>query len=387
MLTAAAAIAFGVGGAFRIRPALAHTEKRSLCIALFCLALGALFDISPFYAWFDTRAGVTNLSDLMAHTLGLIGVYFLLLTLNGLTAAFRPRLEAARWLLPVMTFAVAASAVLFFATPMPIETSNFTATYGGEPTIAGYWVISIAVPTMCLVQLLRTSLTHWRSPVVELRVGLRLVALGTVMGFGYATLKFAEVICQAFTEFDLAAIVRPVDLALLGLGLLCIAAGLAATSRAIARQFAVVVRNVEAAYLARRLSWLWRTMCVRAGAAAVLNDRSGGPQFRLLRRVVEIRDAQAVLWASLSPANLATVQSSARIGSALPAPVVLQAAGLTLALTHGLSNGSMDIEAAKQEPVEEVAPSLTRALNPTDEARELIAIGGLVKTALRSRSF
>lgn len=381
MLTALAAVAFWTGGLLRLRAARADAEKRPLCFALLAVASGAVFDVDPFYAIFDRAVGVTNLSDLMAHGLGLVGVYFLLRTLDGLAAA--PSQRSARWLLPFLAAALVLSVTLFAATPMSVETSAFTAHYADQPTIVAYWLISIAFPTLCLVQLAHTAHTHWHSPGRALRTGLRITGVGVALGFIYSALKLAEIFCQNATKFDLASALRPLDLTALGAGLSLIAVGLSVPS--ITAQAAPLIARAKARYLSYRLHWVWSTMCGRAGAADTLTPVAG-PQFRLLRRVVEIRDAQATLWSYLTVADIRQVQAVLTRGGADTTSLTLEEAGLALALNRELAGATCERRPPHCPEPPRGGTTLTRSrpLDLDEEARELIRIGAGIKKAMRS---
>lgn len=362
MLTGFAAAVFLFGGLLRVRPAIADAQRRPLCLALLCFGVGSLFDLTPIACPFDAAIDVYNAGDLLAHTFGLVGVYCLLQTLDGLAA--HAGTHTSRWLRPFLLAAVASSVVLFAATPMRIETTAFTAQYGAEPTIAAYWAISIAFPTLCLAQLLRTALTNWSAPIPELRVGLRVVTVGVAIGFMYAAAKLAEVVSQVAHGPDLASELHSLDRAALGLGLLLIAGGLTITSPAVSRRVITAWERASGIYLDWRLRWFWRRVCIAASAADTLDTRGSGVDFRLLRKVVELRDGLSNL------SSPATTRTASAVSVTSRATQDSKTAALVAALVE------LDRHGDRTRRV--------TALDARAEARQLIDYGHEVRKALHT---
>ena len=375
MLTAAASLAFWLGGLWRLPRAIAEPQKRPLCLALLAFALGAMFDTDPVFSWFDRSVHVTNFSDLLAHGLGLLGIYFLMTSLDGLVAT--PRSMSSRWLLPCLTAAVIASTVLFFSTPMPRETSAFTAAYGQRSTIVAYWMISILFPVLCLVQLSRTVVAHWSSPAVTLRRGLKVCGVGVLLGYAYAAIKVSELIAANNGSQHLASTLGPLDRDLLGTGLFLIAVGLGSPSLIAWTGRWREGRRVRKSL--RRLEWLWTRFCIEAGAAAVIRD--GSPQFQLLRRVVELRDAQAALWSFLSENDLAQIRNELRTAGTEPAAVRVEAAALALALQRELA-GAERARQGNEPQVERAGEPASGGLDLDAEVNELTALGAEIRKVL-----
>lgn len=380
MLTLAASLVFWIGGLWRLPRAITVPQKRPLCAALLAFAVGAMFDADPLLKVFDRAVAVTNLSDFMAHAFGLTGVYFLLTSLDGLVDGPQP--VSTRWLLPFLIVGLLASAALFFSTTMPVETSAFTAEYGRQPTIIGYWSISIVFPVLCLVQLARTIAAYRSSPRVVLRRGLKVAGVGVLFGFGYAGVKLTELVTARDADGGLAIAARTVDHGLLGGGLILIAAGLAAPSIASwtrpLRERRWVRRSM------RRLEWLWTRFCVQAGAAAVI--RRGTPQFRLLRRVVELRDAQATLWSYLSCDDVDQVRKDLRADADEPSGPEIEAAALALALHRELTSSARGRHADDPPAIRAILGKPGGAINLRAEVDELVVLSSLVrKTVPRVR--
>ena len=380
MLTAVAAGVFLFAGLLRVRPAAVDRERRPLCLALICFGIGAVFDVDSVAESFDRYIGVHNASDLLAHCFGLIGVYYLLRALDGLAHAAP---LSNRWLRTCLVAALAVSVVLFAVTPMPVETTAFTAQYGDRPTIAAYWAISIAFPTLCLAQLLRIALSNRRAQVPELRLGLRIVAVGVWIGFGYALLKLAEVVSQVSGGPGLAGRLHSLDAIALGVGLLLIAAGLTVTHPTVAQRAQALWNGAAAEYLDYRLRWLWRTICIDAGGADTLDTRGDRAEFRLLRKVVEIRDGIATLLSRLSADDVARIRSSV-VRQEMDDGGDVQAAAITMILRQRGARREDPHQSGASAPATLVPPQFTATgpLSLRDEARELMRLSSRVRKAL-----
>ncbi len=344
--------------------------------ALASHARGHWFDPSIAHQLAARRlVGVNNLADFMAHGLGLVGVYLLLRLLDGLVITAGPL--TTRWLLPFLVVALAGSAILFFTTPMPTDTSDFTIRYGSTPTIAGYWSISIVFPVLCLVQLSRTIAAHWHSPSVVLRRGLKVAGLGVALGFVYAAVKLFELLALARNVSRAAAAAHSYDRVLLGGGLLLIGAGLAAP------WFAATIRRGETELRVRRslhrLRPLWRVVH-RAAGTDVLDK--GPADLLLLRRVVEIRDAQALLWSHLREDDVGAVRQRLQKGRVQPTVIELEGHVLALAVRRELS-GPCELPGVGVRAKALAEATSAGPINLTREVDDLAALARVVTKALR----
>jgi hypothetical protein len=392
VLVTVAALVFGIAGVWRLGAARSEPQKRPLCVAMLAFAVGAAFDNEPLYSDLDRFLGIHNFSDLFIHVFGLVGVYFLLRSLDGVIED-TPISSTARWLSPFLLVAVSLSAVLFFATPMHTETSSFTAEYASRPTIVVYWAISIVFPTLCLVQLGQTVLAHRSNPHVALRRGLKIIGVGVVFGFAYATLKLAELITSGAGGHGLASTAHSLDRGLLGVGLLLIGAGfamspLATWTKPYREKYWVPRRDRRWVLRSlRRLEWLWRRFCIDAGVIDIIEDAEAdlsddeSARFLLLRQVVELRDAQGVLWSYLTSEDIAAadvyVRAWGRVDGSAAARV--EARALSVSLERQLQGLTPRREASAPVPARMFVDHFGGPLNLRKEVADLIELSEHVK--------
>ena len=129
----------------------------------------------------------------------------------------------------------------------------------------------------------------------------------------------------------------------------------------------------------RRLEWLWTQFCIEAGAAPVIRD--GSPQFQLLRRVVELRDAQAALWSFLSEDDLAQIRNELRTAGTEPDAVRVEAAALALALQRELA-GAERARQGNEPQVARAGEAGSGVLDLDAEVNELVALGAEIRKVL-----
>lgn len=178
---------------------------------------------------------------------------------------------------------------------------------------------------------------------------------------------------EAGRGHDLAAQVHTLDRVLLGLGLLLIAAGLALPSLAGLRHSYELRRSL------RKLDWIWTKFCIEAQAAPVITF--GSPEVLLLRRVVEVRDAQAVLWSQLSAEDVEQVRMSLRSKFGVEPPgSEVEAAALAVALRREL-DGATPAAAVAPAPLA-VVTAVGGGLDLAAEVRDLTRLSAGVRRAL-----
>lgn len=267
-----------------------------MCAALLAFAMALTADIPAVYVRVDGVLGRPNVADLIEHVSGMVGVCALLVMLSGLggrtSSASRRRLRVA-----VLGAAVGASAGLFFAAGLPVEATHFTDRYGNLPVIAAYWSITLAYFGVALIDLAQVIATQGaRARRRVLRVGLRLVGAGVVLGVLYSAIKLVELVVD---EDSAAGAVRRVtdrlDPIVLVTGAVVIGVGLLLPAADTTWHHAGAgVRDRVALVRLRRL-WLDLT---EAMPEAVLGERPSlwadvcgrEASLRLYRRMIEIRD-------------------------------------------------------------------------------------------------
>lgn len=344
---------FWAGGLARAPATLRVRQRRPLCVALLAFAVALTVDIPAVYVRVDGVLGRPNVADLIEHVSGMIGVWALLLALSGLgeraSAGSRRRARIA-----ALAAAVGASAGLFLAARLPVEATSFTDRYGNLPVIAAYWSITVAYFGVALVDLAQMIVAHSaRAGRRAMRVGLRLVGAGVVLGALYSALKIVELVAD---EEPGAGAVRRVadrlDPVVLVVGAVVIGVGLLFPVTDTAwRRAGAGVRDRVALVRLRRL-WLDLTAAM---PEVVLGERPSlwvdvcgrEASLRLYRRVIEIRD-------------VALAAGGGAVPALSPDRVAALSAGLA-PVDPGPGSASADSGAGGQEAGDELRPLLVLA--------------------------
>lgn len=299
---------FWLATAFKARR-IADSDQRPVTLALLCFALALTLDVGPVYLAVDRLIGYPNLTNLLEHAFGLLGVFFLLTFLEQVSG--RPTWTRLRTAAVVAV--LAASAALFFAASPRPEAAAFTRTFGSVPLVKAYWMVTIAYFGLCLAALLRLALGHARrAHRREVRVGFTAVGAGVVVGVVYSLLKLGELFFENNTDalelLDNVALVAGGSL--IGGGFL----------------YPVVVsslndfrRNVRARHLLVRLRPAWREAVARRPGVVLGHAPSLGadlvgrdPSFRLYRRLIEVQDSALESGEVLAPSvNAALLDAAA----------------------------------------------------------------------------
>ncbi len=297
----AAGAAFIVGGIVRI---LVRSADK-LAIALFAFGIAALANVPAIHVGFDKTVGVAELANCIEHLGALLGTFFFVAALRdvGLPGEARPPWRPPVWqrrsrrpdlFWGVATAAVVATIALWAASDLPREAPDFTAAYGDQWAVAGYWAIGIGFVSWGLVELARTTLRVARySNRAEVRVGLRVATVGVVAGLAYSAIKIVQLAARPLGwEDTVGATADAAGDALLGPGLIVIGVGLMAP--AIGRG----VRTIAAARAARpvrELMPLWAVLTapvehVSLGVAPA-DLAAEDPRLAVTRATTEIHDA------------------------------------------------------------------------------------------------
>lgn len=348
----AVAVLFWAGGLARAPSALRVRDRRPLCLALLAFAVALTVDIPAVYVRVDSWFGVPNVADLIEHCFAMLGVFAMLVTLRGLVGR-GDSLWWTRTRIAVLVAAVAASAGLFLAARLPVESANFTDRYGHLPLIAAYWSITVAYFGVVLIELAQVAVTRsGRARRMTLRLGLRMVGAGVALGVVYSAIKIVELVVD---EDSPAGAVRQVadrlDPMVLASGVAVVGVGLLLPAAETTWRHAWRSGRERLALLRLRPLWLDLT---EAMPEVVLGERpslwadlcGGNVSFRLYRRVIEIRD----------------VVLEVRLGEALPALGSARAAMLLSGLATEVHRDEDAVDgAAGQDARRELRPLLELA--------------------------
>jgi Family of unknown function (DUF6545) len=167
--------------------------KRTMWLALTCLAAALTFDLPAVIAATDTAFHSADLATLFKH---LLGVGACVALIDWTIATTKPaRLHwHVRRRHEITAVVVIALSVLFFRTPR-VETSDFSASAAGNAWAIGYLLtfeLFLAFAMLLGAQMFAAAWPGARSRL--LRNGLISLTLGTVLGLIYATTRSAVLI-------------------------------------------------------------------------------------------------------------------------------------------------------------------------------------------------
>lgn len=322
-------VVFWAGGLARAPSAIHERERRPLCAALVAFAVALTVNVPAVYVRVDGWLGTPNVADLVEHVFGMVGVFAVLVTLShlGTRSGAHARRTWTAWgwaRLAVLAAAVGASVVLFLSARLPVETAHFTDEYGRLPVIAAYWSITLAYFGVALVELAQMVVTRGAQAArPALRIGLRIVGVGVILGVVYSAIKVVELVLDEDTQAGpIRHATDRLDPIVLVTGAIVIGAGLLLPAVDTTwHHIGAGVRD-RAALLRLRPLWLDLT---DAMPEVVLGERPSlwadlcghDPAFRLYRRAIEIRD----------------VALAVRVGEAVPTLAPDQVAALLAGLT------------------------------------------------------
>jgi len=343
-----AAGVFFVGGFARI---LVRSADK-LAIALFAFGITALANVPAIHIRLDKATGVTELADCIEH-LGLLGTFFFVAALRdvglpGVTGLrSKPPGSPRRIRRPGLYWGVAAAAAvatvaLWAASDLPREAPDFTAAYGDQWSVAGYWAVGIGVVGWGLVELARTTVRVARySNRAEVRVGLRVATVGVVIMLAYSATKIVQLAARPLGWKDtVGATADAVGDALMGPGMILIGVGLLAP--AIGRGVRTVAA-ARAAWPVRELMPLWGALTAPvahvslgvAPADLVADD----PRLAVTRVTTEIHDAILALRHYVADDLVSVAEGVGRRAGvgALPSTALAEACWLRVAVERKLA--------------------------------------------------
>jgi len=372
---------------YKLRDLLHEPARQSLrliCATLVCVALTATFGSTPVQLAFDRLVGIPNLAELMLHACGMgfvIAVQRLLL--HWVYPAEQARRRARRWQ-SLYVLAFIAQVVLFILAPVDEETTDFIVRYADTP-FAREFMLLIDVCVLLTVTDIARLCGRYASVAGRrfLRVGLRCTGIAAILGIVYFVLEALYVVGRAaHTTLIPDHLVEPLY-TFFGVGfVLLLTVGL--TIPAWGPKLAAATAWISRYRAYRRLHVLWLALYqaspqIALDATTTLKDRLwlNDLDYRLVRRVVEIRDGRLALRPYLSAT---TARHARRAG---------EQAGLHgIALQAAVEAATIaDAIRAKREHAEPSDPYALGAPGGADLASEAAWLGHVARamTVLASR--
>ncbi|HEX5115762.1 MAG TPA: MAB_1171c family putative transporter [Pseudonocardiaceae bacterium] len=268
-----------------------------LCGAQICLGLSAATLAPATLRLGSLIEPIPNLTRLIGNSLAAAAVFGMLGVLAF--AAHPPdtahrRMRVHRYVLGV---ALIAMTVLLVSARTRF-TVDFVNVYATRPAVVAYEAVFLAYATWGLigVVLLVRQIAD-QAQDAFLRVGLRLLALGAVVGLGWSSWKLAVSILKATTG-DPVPLEGEVSSLLSAVAVLLFAVG--ATLTAWGPQVAHPVLWLRVRRANRRIEPLWSAL--HAAMPELAFDYPGaGLEFRMYHRIVEIRDTSLALRVCFHP--------------------------------------------------------------------------------------
>jgi hypothetical protein len=320
--------------------------RRAHWLTLFALALALTVRLEPVYRAVNHLTGVSNVAQLIEHSLILTAswsVQEFLVALNYPDRHTRPPIRLHGWMLAA---SVAAMSVLFALAPLDEETLEFWDRYANAPFVFEYRLVYLACLGSGLTNIVRLA---WRyagqSNRPNVSVGLRLVAVGSIFGLGYVAHEGLYIVArQTGIEYPLRAVVDPslVREALIAVTISLSVIGGTLPAWGHRAGIATLCRWLDRYRTYRRLYPLWRAVVQATPEIALMPPQSPladfltvrGLDLRLYRRVVEIWDGQLALRPYSFPeiADTARTLCQAKGVPAEEVPAIVQAATVAAAL-------------------------------------------------------
>jgi uncharacterized protein DUF6545 len=335
----------------------------ALCVAIVTITIA--LSTQPLADRIDRAVGVLDVTRISANSLTLVSAAAAQAFLILVTGTTRATLRQVRWRVLLMVGCVTTMIIMFVATPGryriddPFVRSGAYYTNNPHPYTAGYTYIYLGYLGWSLAQVVVLAHRYARAtPRPLLRLGLRLMMVGSVLGCGYVLLK---VIYAVVGERAASPLILDHAIALtFTAAILLILIGSTLPSWGALIGLDRLWTNVYALHNYRRLLPLWRAL-----RHAVLHDHPDQPtgtdvallpelhgiaslrllpeaRVRLLRLIVEINDCAQLLAGYIPPDAEATARRIAHQhglhGRELPAVIrATQLAAAVRARTRGAS--------------------------------------------------
>jgi hypothetical protein len=279
-----------------------NRARRALLLTFVALALAATFFVPSVYLATQDLTGVENLADLIARSAVLVaslGAHSLLLHLTQEPAV---AVRKSRRRAVALVSAIVLLVLLFVLAPVhETGTLRLTSDFGDSPWVIGYLVVFAGYLGIALVDVLRGGLLYAPKAGTAMSWALRLIAIGCVFGLLYVAEKIAFLTAVLLGGSPSAAVESSVArmLAVLG-GLFVLAGSLVPALYPVWRR-AVHWLMMYGAH--RELYPLWFALreinpeIALDPAPSEFRDtlRVRNLDFRLYRRIIEIRDGRLAL--------------------------------------------------------------------------------------------
>lgn len=298
-----AAVAYKLQSHLRARRRLGPSQ-RDLLLTLSFLGLGAIVVLPPVHLAIDVAVGVPNLARLLGNGLVLLACSAAQAFFVRMTEPEARAVVAIRWYRAVLIVALVLLVAFFAAASLRDEALDFTRRFADAPFILEYKLVFLTYFGLALANISHLAWRYGRIATnPALRLGLLLNTLGGVSGLLYALNDGAYVVGRRLAlPYPLVDPV-PVTQALLFLSAACFAVGSTLPEWGQRAGVPALYRWCSQYRSLRRLYPLWLTLCAATPEIALVPPQSPlrdalathDLDFRLYRRVVEIRDGALAL--------------------------------------------------------------------------------------------
>ena len=283
--------------------------RRALWLTLLFLALALTVLLPPVYVALDRTVGRANLARLISNGLTLVSCWTVQAFLTHLSDAPGSRHDVRRNGV-LLGVALAAMAALFLTAPVSEEALDFNQRYGAAPHVLEYRLVFLVYLGIAQATVARLAWRYARiAPHPSLRLGLRIAAAGGVAGLLYVVNDGFYLVTRRFAMPYPLPNPGTVEQILVALAV-CLA-GIGATIPAWGPRVGVprFCRWVNRYRSLGRLYSLWLGLYRSCPDIAFLPPPSRDVDtldfrdvdFRLYRRVVEIRDGILALRPYVDP--------------------------------------------------------------------------------------
>lgn len=273
-------------------------SQRALLVTFLGLAAGITLFSPGVHASLTQITGVANIADPLARVAVLVAAWAAQVVMLYLTRETPAALRKSRGLLWVLVPTQVTMLCLFVISAVDTQTSRFTSDYGADPVVEAYLGVFIAYLCFAATDVMLEARRYAHVADAPLATGLRLVGAGCGMGLAYAAIKLAALLGLAIGS------PLPVELESVFARASGIVGGVLVAVGCSWPAVAAALLDAWPKWRAhRRLYPLWWAL-YRATPTIAL-DPAGSPlmdalrvrdiNFRLYRRVIEIRDARLVL--------------------------------------------------------------------------------------------